>query len=342
MQAQWQAFLTARGAEIEACAVQRSEPTAPERGTDEAPALIDLSHWSLLSARGTDATEFLQGQLSGDVTALARGGTHLTSYSTPQGRMLAIMRAFQHGDSLQLMLPRELAEPIRLRLSRYMLRARVELGSDDASLGRIALAGGKAGALLKQIGLPVPSRARSETVDDALSVVNATVEQPCYIVAAPYETLMHVWQEVETDTLAGGDHCWRRLQIDEGIPTVYEQTSETFVPQMVNLELLGGVDFDKGCYTGQEIVARTQYLGRIKRRMFRFACSGEHAPAAGDPIVLDDGTEVGTVVDSAAAGSRRHLLAVVRLDAVAQPMHHATPGGATLQRLDLPYAVPSS
>ena len=110
---------------------------------------------------------------------------------------------------------------------------------------------------------------------------------------------------------------------------------------MTNLELLGGIDFNKGCYTGQEIVARAQYLGRIKRRMFLFRTVGETPLQPGDAIVQQDGSEVGTVVDAAFAQSYWHLLGVVRIDALTQTLHHVNEQGSVLERIALPYEIPS-
>jgi len=338
MQADWQAFLIQRGAVIEAGTVQRFD-TPGVRETPADAQLFDLSQQGLLSVRGEDSESFLQGQLSSDMTGLA-DATRLTSYSTPQGRALAIMRAFRYGDSLQFLLPRELVEPIQLRLSRYVLRARVEIGSDDHVLGRIGLAGEKASELLARLALPDPPLAGSIAHAATLCVMNVTVAQPRYILVAPYQQIMRIWEGAEEHAQAAGDGAWRRLLIDAGIPTVYTATSEAFVPQMVNLELLGGVDFDKGCYTGQEIVARAQYLGRIKRRMFRFDYSGDCAPGAGDSIVLDDGSEIGTVVDAARAESGWRMLAVIRSEVQDQPLHHSDAESPVLQRLDLPYDIP--
>jgi folate-binding protein YgfZ len=339
MQADWQAFLTRRGAVIDACAVQRFDAQAAPQSTS-AVQIFDLSQERLLSVHGEDAEIFLQGQLSSDVTLLANGVSQLTSYSTPQGRMLAIMRAFRYGDAMQFLLPRELVEPVQQRLSRYVLRARVQVGSDDHKFGRIGLAGEKSSELLARLALPDPQAPGSVASDATLCVLNVTVDRPRYILVAPYERIMRIWQSAEEHAQPAGDAAWRLLRIDAGVPRIYSSTSEAFVPQMVNLELLGGVDFDKGCYTGQEIVARAQYLGRIKRRMFRFRCSGDRAPRAGDTIMLDDGTDVGTVVDAASAESFWHMLAVTRIAARDLPLHHAQPDGPLLQRLELPYHVP--
>ncbi|MDH3713316.1 MAG: folate-binding protein [Gammaproteobacteria bacterium] len=339
MQTDWQTFLTERGAVIEACAVQRFDTRITPRSPDTVQ-IFDLSDQGLLSVRGEDAENFLQGQLSSDLTHLASAATHLTSYSTPQGRMLAIMRAFRYGDSIQFLLPRELVEPVQQRLSRYVLRARVQIGSDDLNLGRIGLAGAESGELLARLALPDPRTVGAVAGDGALSVLNVTVDRPRYILVAPYERIMNIWRHAEDHAQPAGAAAWRLLQIDAGTPSIYTATSETFVPQMVNLELLGGVDFDKGCYTGQEIVARAQYLGRIKRRMFRFKYSGEITPRAGDAIVLDDGTGVGTVVDAARADSSWRMLAVIRIAVRDQPLHLAQPDGPLLQDLGLPYAIP--
>lgn len=340
MQADWQSFLSQRGAVFEAAVVQRFDaPASAPRPSGV--SLFDLSQQGLLSVGGDDADNFLQGQLTSDIHRLAHDTTHLTSYCTPQGRMLAIMRAFRYRDTVQLLLPQELLEPVQARLLRYVLRAQVTIGSDGAELGRIAIAGEQADALLAQLALPQPLTPEAAMCDDALCVMNVSGTQPCFILVAPYTRIMQVWQSAEQHAQPVGEAAWRRLQIDAGVPTVYTATSEAFVPQMCNLELLGGVDFNKGCYTGQEIVARAQYLGRIKRRMFLFRTAGEIPLQPGDAIVQEDGAEVGMVVDAAFAQSDWHLLGVVRIDAVTQKLYHGNARGSALERIALPYDVPS-
>lgn len=339
MQADWHSFLTQRGAVIEAGTVLRFE-TAAVRREDATVRLFDLSRYGLLSVRGEDAPDFLQGQLGNDVTRLERGVTHLTSYSTAQGRMLAIMRAFRFDSAIQLLLPGELIDPVQQRLSRYVLRARVELGNDHDRLARIALAGTGSESLLARLGLPAPSAAGEVAADGELCVLNVSAGESRYVLVAPYAKAMTVWQAAEARVSPAGDSDWRLLRIDAGLPSVWPATSEAFVPQMTNLELLGGVDFDKGCYAGQEIVARAQYLGRIKRRMFRFGCAVEVVPPPGETIVGEDGSEVGTVVDAAAADPGCRLLAVVPIAGRDQPLRLARADGPALRPLTLPYTIP--
>jgi len=132
---------------------------------------------------------------------------------------------------------------------------------------------------------------------------------------------------------------WLRAQVAAGIPTIASAGSEAFVPQMVNLDLLGGISFSKGCYVGQEVVARTQNLGRIKRRMFRYALRGAGPVTDGEPLLADDGSKLGTVVNGVAAGDRWELLAVVALGKQDQELH--TADGGELERLPLPYEIPA-
>ncbi len=334
MQADWQAFLVRRGAVIEAGLDAQSAAQSTARAR-----VYDLSGQGVLSVLGDDAQTFLQSQLSNDVVELVRGACHLTSYSSPQGRMLGIMRAFRAHDAFHFLLPLELVEPVRARLSRYVLRARVQLDNDSDKLGRVALGGAGAQALLAPLGLPAPQTPGTVANEAEVSVLNLPFAQPCYIVVAPFTRIMRFWEQAEAEAQPAGGSAWRLLQIDAGIPTVYPATSERFVPQMVNLEILGGVNFTKGCYAGQEIIARTQHLGRIKRRMFRFACAGDTPPQPGDAVVTGDGTEVGTLVDAAAAGPAWRMLAVIAAEALALRLHHAVADGAVLEHLDLPYDI---
>jgi folate-binding protein YgfZ len=291
-------------------------------------ALGDLR---LIRVAGPERGPFLQGQITQDVDAVHDERTAHYGWATAQGRLLVTGQIFAWRDALWLTAPAELAASVTRRLGQYVLRAKVSVALAD-----VALVGAHGVARPLHIGdavLPAGSLAAVATADWCAMRVAG---DPARVLIA-------------ADTSAPGQpsarapepDAWRLADIRAGIPRLAPSTSESFVPQMVNLDLLGGIAFGKGCYTGQEIVTRTRHLGRVTRRMLRFACTAGITPAAGDPIFAGD-REAGRIVSAAATGDGMELLAVTLLDRLAQPLHADAGGHHALARLPLPYRVPEA
>ncbi|WP_428312114.1 YgfZ/GcvT domain-containing protein [Hydrocarboniphaga sp.] len=264
-------------------------------------SLVDLApDWSLLRAAGSDTDSFLQGQLGNDLRKLSAECAQISSYSSPKGRMLAAMTLSRAADgAVDIELPAVLAEPIAKRLRLFVLRSKVKVEtSPDALLG---LRGAGAAAALTAAGLPVPEQAMQMAEADGVRVLRRFGALPRYSLLAArdrLDALAAAW----TDADRLGADAWRLDDVLAGVTTVLPQTQDHFVAQMANLDRLGGISFDKGCYTGQEIVARLHYLGQLKRRMF--LCRGAGAPPEPGSAVHDGGEAqaVGEIALSAAEG----------------------------------------
>jgi len=305
-------------------------------------------HWKLLSltslgavrARGPDALAFLQGQLSADVTQLAADRSLLAGYHNPQGRVLALLRLIHvaPGEAL-LVLPRELVAAVCTRLSGFILRSRVAL-TDESSAWRFA---GLTGATAEGAQLPQASGAVAARGDTL--VVRAGEAPARWLLATPAAAAAEEASLGLGECERGSGELWRHLAIEAGEPEVYAATSGEFVAQMLNLDALGAIAFDKGCYTGQEVIARAHYRGRVKRRLQRFRTVEPRELAPGDAAVLTDGRAVRVVDAVRIAGGRCEFLAVAPLigsggEATGEA---ATPGSdARLEAvpLPLPYALP--
>lgn len=281
-----------------------------------------LTHLGVLRVIGADALSFLQGQVSNDTRRLTQGAPLLSAYSTPQGRVLAVLWLLPHPQGALLILPREIAAPLRERLGRFVLRAKVSIHDDSLSCH---VAGYHSEAALAAQGLPQPS----DITLHAQGITLARLPQdPTRVIA------------IQSGSPRGDDrasHDWRLADIRAGLPQVYAATQEAFVAQMLNLDLLDAISFSKGCYTGQEIIARTQHLGRIKRRLFRLQLpDGPHAP--GEAIRLADGRH-GRLVDAVPVDHGSEALAVLNLDAgeASPPLEGEMPTQGTC--LPLPYTV---
>ncbi|TXH06395.1 MAG: folate-binding protein [Nevskiaceae bacterium] len=281
--------------------------------------LFPLTHLGLIRARGEDARSFLQGQLSNDVRRLDTGLGQLTSYNSPKGRMLAVLQLIADGDDVLIELPRSVLPAVLKRLRLYVLRARLTLDDVSDAMPPLGLAGPQAAALLAAQGLTVPLAPQQCCRAGGRIVLRRLGDTPRYTLYGPPEAL-DALRAAWRDLAAGSDDDWRRLDILAGVPTVVPETSDHFVPQMANLDRLGGISFDKGCYTGQEIVARLHYLGQLKRRMFQGRVDGPGTVAPGTDVYdAEDPQAVGEVVQAVPDGDGQLLSLVLQLNHAQSP-----------------------
>lgn len=308
-----------------------AEPAAPAGAHT---LLMPLTHLAIIEASGADATAFLHAQLSNDVQGLPPGHSLLAGYCNAKGRLYALPRLWRSGDDWRLCLPADIAETVLKRLRMFVLRSKVALTlRDDLTL--LGVAGEGAAECLRAAGLPAPDCIDAVEAAGDANVLRGPGMPARFQVCLPDAAAPACWAALAAGAQPAPATAWRLLDIDAGQPAVYAPTLEAFVPQMVNLELIGGVSFRKGCYPGQEIVARMHYLGKPSRRMYRWQAAA--APAPGTPLLDEAGREVGTVVDAQRAADGARLLAVVQRGKDSAALR--LPGGEPLAGLDLPYAV---
>jgi tRNA-modifying protein YgfZ len=273
--------------------------------TGNSPTIaVPLAQLGLIEARGPDALAFLQGQLSNDVRKVGPERAQLSSYNSPKGRMLAVLHVLRQDDAFLLELHASLLDAVLKRLRMYVMRSKLTLAAlaDRATLG---LAGPDAAAVLAAAGLPAPAEPLACAWTGDVAVVRRLGATQRFTVLVPLARRDALWARLGAGAQAGTPEDWRRLDIEAGVPTVYPETQDRFVAQMCNLDALGGISFDKGCYTGQEIIARVHYRGAVKRHMEMRRLEGP-APAPGTRL------EAGEVVDAAqAAGAGSVALVVV-------------------------------
>jgi hypothetical protein len=263
-------------------------------------SLTRLDSLGLIEVSGADAETFLQGQLSNDVRQLSAVRAQLSSYNSPKGRMLAVMHLMRGagwpagaaGPGIFLELHRSVLEATLKRLRMFVLRSKVILEDTSTRHGVLGLAGPEAAALLKEIGLPAPGAPLDLAWTDQVVVIRRQGDYARYTIFAALEPLDKLWSALTGKAAVTDGNAWKLLEINAGIPTIYPETSDHFVPQMCNLDTLGGISFSKGCYTGQEIVARVHYRGAVKRRMVTIRLATD-PPAPGTRL------ENGEVVDAA-------------------------------------------
>lgn len=279
--------------------------------------VCDLSHLGLLQIQGADAVTFLQGQVTNDVKQLNGHLAHYTGYCNPKGRMLALFLAFAHQDHVHLQMPKELIESIAKRLRMYVMRSKVEIQDVSETIIKIGLNGAGAIELLSALFTEIPQDDYQLITLENGSVLKLPGIQPRFEIFTDIANAATIWDALLTKAKPVSKSYWDWLEIQAGIPDVTTGTQEEFVPQMLNLDLIGGINFKKGCYTGQEIVARTHYLGTVKRRTHL-----AHVPAttqlnAGDNVLNSLKEPIGKIVRSAAAPDGGYdVLAEIRLESM--------------------------
>jgi hypothetical protein len=340
----WQDFLTQQGARIADSRVLDFGKPAEELAAAQAgTVLADLSQLGLLAFAGEDTAEFLQSQFTNDVRGLAADGAAWNGYCTAKGRMLANFLIWKHGADTCLQMSGDISEAVLKRLKMFILRSKVVARDATDENVRLVLAGPQAAAALADAGLPLPDGAMKTKANDQGLTVRIGADK--FVLAIAPEKAPAVWAALAKHATAVGTAVWDWLRLANGIPMITAATQEEFVPQMVNWEVLGGVSFQKGCYPGQEIVARTQYLGKLKRRMYLAHVEASEAPNAGDSLYTPDmeGQASGVVVNAAPApGGGFDLLAVAQIESVAanQPIHWKSADGPVLALKAQPYALP--
>lgn len=287
-----------------------------------------LEHLAAVRLTGADAASFLHGQVTSDIEGLAEHGFVAAAYCNPKGRALALLRVIRTGpEEFLLVTSRDLVEPVVKRLRMYVLRAKAVFEPLDWALFGLP-DDGTASAFFDTL----PERGEALPTAGGI-VVNTGAGANRYVHIAPSG-------EAPGDVVSDADaSAWLGLQAVDGIAEIFADTSETFLPQAINLDLVGAVNYRKGCYPGQEIVARLHYLGRLKQRMVRVVIRG--AVAEPGQVVTSGGTKIGQVV---LCGSSSHEGVALGLASVnfgqLDRDAAALEGGARLEVLDPDYAVP--
>jgi folate-binding protein YgfZ len=309
-----------------------------------------LTSLGLIAATGDEAAKFLHNQLTNDVENLREDEARLAGYCTAKGRLIATLLMWQSGGVITMQLPREIQATVQKRLQMFIMRTKAKLA--DVSEARVAIgfAGGPAAAVLQRWFPPLPERVWSARHGDAGTLIRMPDADGLarYQWIAPVAQAMQAWPELVASLPLQNESAWRLQEIHAGLPQVVQATQEKFVPQMINFEAIGGVNFRKGCYPGQEIVARSQYLGKLKRRMLpaTIRLDGSTSIAAAAP-----GTEVFSDADPAqpagqivnvefASEGELHCLVELKTAALESGvLHLGSASGAVLHMLPLPYAL---
>lgn len=341
MNSQWKNFLESRSARID----NEDNVRFPDAPVEAECALVDLSHLGLLAVSGSEAASFLQGQLTNDIQGLSGNRSQLAGHCSPKGRMLASFRVFKTDDTFYLQLPRARVDAVVKRLRMYLLRSKAAVEDASDRFVAIGIAGDCAPSSLASRLEAIPDRDNGVTRSGETIVIRVPGPAPRFEILGPATPVQALWDGLATDASVANADYWSLLNIRAGIPSVFPQTSEAFVPQMANLQILDGVSFKKGCYTGQEVVARMQYLGKLKRRMYRAQVSTDRPPLPGDELHRPSSSPekaAGKIVDARINGNGDYeLLAVVEIEAAEKgEVRLGGPDGPILSFSEPPYGFP--
>ena len=346
---QWLQFLTQQGALFNTDPDAGSDVLGFGAGGAAAPVPTDfvaaLTGLGLIAASGDEAAHFLHNQLSNDVEHLGAGDARLAGYCSPKGRLLATLLLWKSEQAILLQLPRAILAPVLKRLQMFVLRTKAKLSDASEQYVILGLAGARCGAALGtwfESLPPAPYTAVHAAAGTLIRLADAEGAPRYQWITTP-ETAQQAWLTLTKSLAPAGAAAWRLTDIQAGVPQITQPTQEQFVPQMVNYEVIGGVNFKKGCYPGQEIVARSQYLGKLKRRMLRASVAGLEARAGMEVFSsADPGQPCGRIVNAeASAADRMDCLVELKIAALKDgSIHLGSADGAELVIGELPYRLP--
>jgi tRNA-modifying protein YgfZ len=299
----------------------------------------ELAQFGLIRFSGVEAQTFLHSQLSCEVAAFKPGKSTYGGYCTPKGRVLATFLLWRAGDDFFVQLPSSLREPIQKQISKYILRSKVKATDASSDWTIIGTAGVDAGKLVQRVVGNAPQGLHELSQTKDLMVIRLPGDR-CEVVAAR-DASTGILDSLSDDARKADPDYWDWLDIRAGVPVVLPATQEAFVPQMVNLDLIGGLSLTKGCYPGQEIVSRMHFRGTLKQRMYLANIAGSDRPQPGEKLYSSGFGEqaCGTIVNAARSPESGHdLLAVIQMASAEQgDVRWKTPDGPALRMFPLPY-----
>ena len=314
--------------------------SASTNTSTQKPFLTLLGHQHLLSFSGQENRKFLQGQLTCDVVKLENNQTAYGACCTPKGRMVANFRTVAYADDVILSLPADQSEALHAHLKKYAMFFRtVSITSENEEWIRMGFGGKGASDLVSQIFGQKPEGNAIIEADAGLAFIAAESSNRYELWIKPEHT-RRVWEQLSQTAAVVPTTHWQLVDIHDGIAWVTEASRDEWIPQHLNWQAVDGVSFSKGCYTGQEIVARMKYLGKLKNRLYRFSLEGLDVPAIGAVINNEAGSKSGNLVAAMASPENNsvELLAVIRKDDAEGSITLAE-GGTSLQLQSIPYAV---
>ena len=305
---------------------------------NSAEMLFDLSDQGLIKVSGEDAESFLQNQLTNDIRNVTETTHQASAWCSPKGRIIANFQIFKRDDSYYLTVSSDLIEHVIKKLRMYVMMSKVTV--EDMSESTVHF--GYVGNLEKIVG-DIPSSPDQTLQYNNLSILKLSDSEPRYEIFADVSKISdakQLWKQCAADAISVDNKGWSYLNIAAGLPNISKASSEAWVPQMVNYIAIGGVDFKKGCYPGQEIVARLNYLGKTKRRLYRLKINTDKLPTVGDVIASESDNEAGKILNAAISPDGNiEALAIMKIAEAGSTVTLADNTDAAITLLELPYSM---
>lgn len=339
----WKEFLLSNGADQDDDGLFRySDEDISNKKAMNVNTICDLSHFSTLVIAGDDARSFMQGQFTNDVAKVDANTSQLSAFCNTKGRMIANFRLFEHNGHYFLNLKSDLVELSIKHLQNYILRAQVAIQDVSEQLIHLGISGSNTTELLSTFIENVNEEVDSISFNEDYVAIRIAGAAPRYEVFCSYEHARSLWEQITQQAEVINSSSWDYLNIQAGIPAIDANSSEEFVPQMANMELINGVSFTKGCFPGQEIVARMHYLGKLKKRCYKVHIDTENKPATGDKLFAENaraGQNTGSIIQAEKnPDSGYDALAVIQIADTESNLFLNDADGPKVMVKDLPYS----
>ncbi len=346
MNTDWKNYLLSKGAELtEDAAFRFNEHAIDNQKAESRDIICDLSQFSTLVVAGDDAVNYMQGQFTNDITKVDEDHSQLDAFCNNKGRMTANFRLFKYQQNYFFSIRNNLVEQSIEHLKNYILRSQVVIQDVSEQLIHLGISGKNAEKLLSPF-IEISNQMIDGVSfnDDYIAIRVAGTQAgktPRYEIFCSLEHAKALWEAISTQAEALNSSSWDYLNIQAGLPFIDSHTSEEFVPQMVNMDLINGVSFTKGCYTGQEIVARMHYLGKLKKRCYKVFIDSEDKPATGDKLFAENaraGQNTGMIIQvEKNPESGYDALAVIQIADVESKLFLNDADGPAVTVKELPY-----
>lgn len=350
----WKAFLAEKGAQFkDSHLLSFGDPEQAELENTllaQGDVLFDLSDTSIIKVSGEDAESFLQNQLTNDIRNISETNHQTSAWCSPKGRIIASFRVFKQQDSYFLTVSSDLLEHVIKKLSMYVMMSKVTIEDATDSYTFFAYAGKEADNNLQTIISKDNDNKESKLASEdyqtsrhkSLSIlrISSNTKIPSFQIFGELDDAKQLWEACSVTAKPASSTHFSYLNILAGLPVITEPSSEKWIPQMVNFIAVNGVDFKKGCYPGQEVVARLNYLGKTKRRMYRIEIDTEILPAVNDTISSASDTAAGQILNTALnLEGKVEALAILKIAEAEKQLTLANNKNASITLLELPYSL---
>lgn len=342
MNSDWKAFLIDNGAKFsDEQLISFGDAELAQKAPPHEVMLSDLSDFGLIKVFGEDAESFLQNQLSNDIRNVSDTMHQISAWCTPKGRIIATFRIFQRQDSYYLSVSADLLEHVIKKLRMYVMMSKVTIEDASDALIHFSYSGSKTGEKLQKIlALSTPIEPNQTLQSKDLSILHISGNIDHYEVFGSINDAKDLWNSCKTEATLSNSNRWYYLNILAGNPHIDQASSESWIPQMVNYIAVDGVDFKKGCYPGQEVVARLNYLGKTKRRMYHLLINTNTPPAVNDVISSTTDKDAGKILNAVInSDGKVEALAVLKIAEASNGLTLANDDTVAISLLDLPYTL---